>query len=466
MTMRGGGRGGGRRRGALRGRARALLRRRLAGGLLLTAAVGGPVALDPIDTSGSGSTAITLTNVGALSLSTAGAGATSSTLRKVGVLAPTTAGAGSSAVARTMVGVLAPATTGRANLAIVLTELGSLSPLTSGRSSLAAQLNKVGVLAPATAGASTTQETLGAARTFSLGYAGASTWTLTLLGAHGLLTIDTTGVGVFEVAITDASTIAPPLIGDSIVAADGSIWSHAATLGTRFKGSEFTIDQATIENFVRVFTSGYPRRCPSTTSTARRTARRRLGSRCRRRATCSSCAACSPTAGLHRRAARGGREARGQGRPRSLDDPKNLGLWMRWKPTTRALGMIQEGEYSELSIAFGHDVPNNVDGKSQGPALLAVALTNLPLPRRHALRGRIPRPRRFPGRTGKAGEHHEHEDHDARGRGGPVREADGRRGPGVAEITALQTELPQLRSWRPTSAPRSARPTARRSARR
>jgi hypothetical protein len=33
---------------------------------------------------------------------------------------------------------------------------------------------------------------------------------------------------------------------------------------------------------------------------------------------------------------------------------------MRWRPTNRALGMIQEREYTDLSITFG-PVDNNVD---------------------------------------------------------------------------------------------------------
>jgi hypothetical protein len=40
------------------------------------------------------------------------------------------------------------------------------------------------------------------------------------------------------------------IASDSLVAADGTIWSHAATLGTRFKGDTFTIDRPTVENFV------------------------------------------------------------------------------------------------------------------------------------------------------------------------------------------------------------------------
>jgi hypothetical protein len=63
---------------------------------------------------------------------------------------------------------------------------------------------------------------------------------------------------------------------------------------------------------------------------------------------------------------------------RPLDDPRNLGLWMRWKPTSRALNAIKAGEYTELSIAFDEDLPRNTDGEGQGPGLWAVALLNTP----------------------------------------------------------------------------------------
>jgi hypothetical protein len=164
---------------------------------------------------------------------------------------------------------------------------------------------------------------------------------------------------------------------DSLVASDGSIWSHAATLGVRFKGSSFTIDQATIDNFIRVFTSGYPSKVPvdyehGTVNGATTTGQP------------------VPKAGnvLELRGVFAGDDFDGElrataeklsqkaGRP--IDDPKNLGLWMRWKPTDRALGMIKAGEYSELSIAFDEDMKNNTTGDGQGPGLYSVALTNLP----------------------------------------------------------------------------------------
>jgi phage I-like protein len=51
---------------------------------------------------------------------------------------------------------------------------------------------------------------------------------------------------------------------------------------------------------------------------------------------------------------------------------------MRWKPTARALAAIKAGEYTELSIAFDEDIPNNVDGEGQGFGLWAVALSTRP----------------------------------------------------------------------------------------
>jgi hypothetical protein len=44
------------------------------------------------------------------------------------------------------------------------------------------------------------------------------------------------------------------------VLSDGTLWTHAATLGTRYKQGFFTIDKATIENFIKVFKTGYPQK--------------------------------------------------------------------------------------------------------------------------------------------------------------------------------------------------------------
>lgn len=171
---------------------------------------------------------------------------------------------------------------------------------------------------------------------------------------------------------------------DSIILADGTLWSHAATLGTRVKGEEFSIDQATVANFVKVFTTGYPQKVPvdyehaSTTNDPEIRKLRaqgqvpKAGDVYELRGVFSSA---DFTGELKAAAEKLCAQARP---PRSLDDPKNYGLWMRWKPTARALAAVKAGEYSELSITFDEDWPDNTTGKGQGPAIVAVALTNMP----------------------------------------------------------------------------------------
>src|SRR4051812_48878754 len=50
--------------------------------------------------------------------------------------------------------------------------------------------------------------------------------------------------------------------GEGLVLADGTLWSHAATMGTRTKGDQFTIGETEVKNAVKVFTEGYPRKIP------------------------------------------------------------------------------------------------------------------------------------------------------------------------------------------------------------
>jgi hypothetical protein len=169
---------------------------------------------------------------------------------------------------------------------------------------------------------------------------------------------------------------------DSVILGDGTLWSHAATLGTRTKDDEFTIDEGTVQNFVRVFATGYPQKVPvdyEHASTSMDPEVRRLrakgevpkaGDVKELRAVLSA----TDFAGDLKTAA----EKLCQQAGRQLDDPRNLGLWMRWKPTAKALQRIQAGEMTELSITFDENWPDNVKGEGQGPTILAVALTNLP----------------------------------------------------------------------------------------
>lgn len=169
---------------------------------------------------------------------------------------------------------------------------------------------------------------------------------------------------------------------DTLVLADGTIWSHAATLGTRTKGGEFTIGADEVRNAVTVFTSGYPQKIPvdyNHASTDSDPEIRKLRAQ-----------GMVPKAGdvLELRAVLSVADFTGDLKStaeklaaksgRTIDDARNLGLWMRWKPTARALAAIKAEEYTELSITFDEDLPHNVDERGQGFGLWAVALLNTP----------------------------------------------------------------------------------------
>lgn len=154
---------------------------------------------------------------------------------------------------------------------------------------------------------------------------------------------------------------------------DGTAWMHAATLGTRTKEFEFCIDKACVENVVRVFKEGYPRRVPldydhglmqpDGTGNARR-----AGDVLEMRGAFDE-SDLQGMSGVVEKIRRAGRE---------LADPRNLGLWVRVKPTPRAKKLIDEGEYDSMSIVLYHDMPHNVTGEGQGPAVIAISFTNLP----------------------------------------------------------------------------------------
>lgn len=169
---------------------------------------------------------------------------------------------------------------------------------------------------------------------------------------------------------------------DGILLEDGSLWSHAATLGERVKGTKFTIDRSCVENFCRVFSTGYPQKVPvdyehgSTTDDPEIRRARAMGK--------------VPKAGdvVEMKGVFGVADFAGSLRTtaekltaavaRPLEDPRNFGLWIRWRPTDKALQSIKAREYTELSIAFDDNWPHNSTGEGQGPAILAVALLNLP----------------------------------------------------------------------------------------
>lgn len=173
------------------------------------------------------------------------------------------------------------------------------------------------------------------------------------------------------------------LTSDGILLSDGTLWSQAATLGPRIYGGEpFDIDRAMVENFCRVFTSGYPQKVPvdyehaSTSSDPDIKKLRAQGQVPKAGDVMEFKGVFSADdftgdlkAAAEQLCAKAGR---------TLDDPRNFGLWMRWAPTSKALQRIKDREYSELSITFYDDMPDNSTGADQGPTIVAVALTNLP----------------------------------------------------------------------------------------
>jgi phage I-like protein len=164
---------------------------------------------------------------------------------------------------------------------------------------------------------------------------------------------------------------------ESVVRADGTMWSHAATLGTRIKNTTFTIDRLTVENFVRVFTAGYPQKVPVDYDHGTTNGATDAGQPVPKAGDVLEMKGVYETKGftgdLLEAVTKLGEKA-----GRSLEDPRNLGLWIRWRPTPRALRMITDREYSEMSITFFDNLAHNVTGADQGPTIIAIALTNLP----------------------------------------------------------------------------------------
>lgn len=217
MSKRSGRNNGGNRAGALRGRQRALLRRRLAGGTSTFA--GGPVALDPVATTGAGATSILLVKVGVLSSATSGTGTTAIALRKIGALTIATAGAGASAAALQKVGVLSATLSGRSVLAAVLIDVRSLSAITSGQSALATPLVGIRLLSAATTGVGAAGATAQAIRALAAATVGEGVLAATAVAVRPFLA-GTSGVGATSATLGVGGqdlTIAAATSGESVV---------------------------------------------------------------------------------------------------------------------------------------------------------------------------------------------------------------------------------------------------------
>jgi hypothetical protein len=123
---------------------------------------------------------------------------------------------------------------------------------------------------------------------------------------------------------------------------------------------------------VKVFTSGYPQKIPvdydhGSTTADPEVRKLRVQGQVPKAGDVLELRGVFAADRVHRRSEGGRGKARRAGRP-PLDDARNFGLWMRWKPTARALAAIKAGEYTELSIAFDDDIPHNTTAKGRARA--------------------------------------------------------------------------------------------------
>lgn len=181
-----------------------------------------------------------------------------------------------------------------------------------------------------------------------------------------------------HLALTDV------LPGETTLRADGTLWSHAATLGEFVQGDvAFSIDADTLERIVANFATGYPQKVPVDYEheTAVKDVNRALVPYTTRAGEIVEVRAVLTAADLlpEMQAQIDAEKARaaklGSARTVALDP---LGLWVRWAPTQRALSMVKAREVTEMSVVIAWDYPNKTTGAGQGPTLLSVALTNTP----------------------------------------------------------------------------------------
>lgn len=159
---------------------------------------------------------------------------------------------------------------------------------------------------------------------------------------------------------------------------DGTLWSHAVSPGTYIRDGSFTIGDAELSSFVTNFNKGYPSKVPvdyehGTTNgaTAMGVAVPKAGDVLEMHAVLTE-GDITPDIQASIDHSRAKQKALGVNKP---VDP--LGLWVRWVPTPKALKMVKDGEYTEMSIAFSMEFADN-KGNIQGPTIKAIALCNRP----------------------------------------------------------------------------------------
>jgi phage I-like protein len=171
--------------------------------------------------------------------------------------------------------------------------------------------------------------------------------------------------------------LASSSITADVIQPDGTMWSHAAALGTFFQRESFTIDRAKVESFVSNFSTGRTPKVPMDYEHGTVNGAADHGQPV-------------PKAGdvVEMKGVYSFLDFTGDLLPavkrlaakvaRPLDDPRNFGLWIRWRPTARAFDLVRQREYTDLSICYLEQKQNTLTGKEQGPTVISIALTNTP----------------------------------------------------------------------------------------
>lgn len=163
-----------------------------------------------------------------------------------------------------------------------------------------------------------------------------------------------------------------------LLASDGTLWSHAATLGTfKYAGVEFTIGADEVTQMVQNFSAArvkipvdYDHGTTNGSADGSKPVPK-AGDVVELYAVLSD-SDITPAIQAQIDKVKDAQAALGASRDY---DPR--GLWARWRPTPKAQQLVSAREYTEMSVAF--DV-EGVDkyGADVGTLLKAIALTNLP----------------------------------------------------------------------------------------
>jgi phage I-like protein len=160
---------------------------------------------------------------------------------------------------------------------------------------------------------------------------------------------------------------------------DGTLWSHAVCPGTYVKDEAFTIGDSELSSFVKNFKQGYPSKVPVDYEHGSTNGATLAGQPVPKAGDVVEMLALLSAADIpdeiQTTIDRTTAEWKALGSEKEFNP---LGLWVRWRPTPKALKMLKDREYTEMSICFSKDIVDNTSGEGHGPGIKAIALTARP----------------------------------------------------------------------------------------